>query len=305
MKSSDTFRALTFFAACALVIPAEAQDTDDLEQLRQHAVSLVNEARRQEGLAELKLGSILNEAAQGHATDMTERDYYAHVGPDGGTLQDRFRAAGGSRWALIGENIAKCSNCSIPPDIERLEAFHAGWMQSPNHRENILSEGFNSFGFGISGEGNEIYAVQTFAGPGSGDDAAALSRAEARAAALDAINVHRTEAGLDVLTVSKPLDLASERLLEMRIEGEDLPENIFQLIPEGSNGWTSLSILSASRGGSGGILAQEAVDAVVDSWADQGVDGAFGGETATHFGFAAAAQDDGRLTAVAMFGGQS
>lgn len=50
MKSSDTFRALTFFAVCALVIPAKAEEADDLEQLRKHAVALVNEARRVEGL---------------------------------------------------------------------------------------------------------------------------------------------------------------------------------------------------------------------------------------------------------------
>lgn len=38
-------------------------------------------------------------------------------------------------------------------------------MQSPEHGGNILSEGFDNFGFGIAGEGGEIYTVQTFSGP--------------------------------------------------------------------------------------------------------------------------------------------
>lgn len=46
----NTFRALTFFAVYALVIPAKAEKADDLEQLRQNALALVNEARRVEGL---------------------------------------------------------------------------------------------------------------------------------------------------------------------------------------------------------------------------------------------------------------
>ena len=179
----------------------------------------MNEARSEEGLSQLSLGSALNEAAQGHATDMVGREYYAHVGPDGGTPRDRFRAFGGSQWALSGENIAKCSNCALPPDIERLEAFHAGWMQSPDHRKNILSDGFDRFGFGISGEADAIYAVQTFAGPGEGGDAPALSLAEARSVALDAINARRESAELEGVEASDPLNIASDRLLEIRLAG--------------------------------------------------------------------------------------
>ncbi|PIL21192.1 hypothetical protein P775_05625 [Puniceibacterium antarcticum] len=143
----------TFIVAtlCAAASTAAAQETGDIETLRQRALELVNASRSEAGLSDLTLGPILNDAAQGHAADMIARDFYAHVGPDGGTPFDRFLAAGGSRWGLSGENIATCSGCTLPPDIERLEAFHEGWMQSPGHRDNILSEGFNRFGFGIAG----------------------------------------------------------------------------------------------------------------------------------------------------------
>lgn len=304
MPSPNAIRGLALAAVCAATNPAYAQDSGDLERLRQHALVLVNEARSEEGLSELSLGPTLNEAAQAHASDMLERDFYAHVGPDGDSPLARFRAAGGSRWALSGENIARCSGCSPPPDIERLEEFHDGWMKSPEHRENILSEGFDRFGFGISGEGDEIYAVQTFAGPGEAADTPALGLEEARTAALDEINVRREAAGLEPLDASEALDVAAEKLLDIRLAGEEPPETIFDLLPEGSPGWTSLSVLSASRGGSSSILSREAVAAFVDDWAEQGTDPAFGGARATHLGFAASARDDGRTTAVAIFGGR-
>ena len=304
MTGLTAFRSLALAALCAAVTPAAAQESGDFEALRQRALELVNASRSEAGLPELSLGPILNEAAQSHAVDMVERDYYAHVGPDGQTPADRFLAAGGSRWALSGENIAMCSGCTAPPDIERVEAFHEGWMQSPEHRENILTEGFDRFGFGIAGEAGEIYAVQTFAGAGEDGDAPALTPGEAHAAALEEIDAHRDSAGLDPLDPSEPLTTVAERVLEARLADEEPPEDIFGLLPEGETGWTSLSILSGSRGGSGAAISQEDVAAFVEDWASGNTGAPLGGERATHLGFAAEARDDGRATAVAVFGGR-
>jgi len=304
MKQINLSCGLAAIAVCATMLPTVAQETGDLERFRQHALALVNEARSAEGLSKLSLGPALNEAAQAHAADMVDRDYYAHVSPDGRTPSDRFRAAGGSRWGLSGENIAKCTNCAQPPDIARLEAFQTGWMQSPGHRKNILNDGFDRFGFGISSGGNEIYAVQTFAGPGGGSDGAALTDPQAGTIAGNAINSTRESAGFERVDASETLDKAADRLLEIRIGGGELPKNVFALLPEGSTGWTSLAILSASRGGSGAVLSKGTVEAVVESWAEERGDTAFGGRGVTHFGFAAAAQDDGRKTAVAILGTQ-
>ncbi|SFH39364.1 Uncharacterized conserved protein YkwD, contains CAP (CSP/antigen 5/PR1) domain [Palleronia marisminoris] len=304
MTGLTALRSLALAALCATALPAAAQDAGDLDALRQRALELVNTSRSEAGLPELSLGPILNEAAQSHAVDMVERDYYAHVGPDGQTPADRFLAAGGSQWALSGENIAMCSGCMPPPDIERIEAFHEGWMQSPEHRENILTGGFDRFGFGVAGEADEIYAVQTFAGPGEDDDAPALTAEEAHAAALAEMNAHRESAGLGPLDPSEPLSTVAERVLEARLADEEPPKDIFGLLPEGETGWTSLSILSASRGGSGVALSKEDVAAFVEGWASGNAGASLGGERATHLGFAAATRDDGRATAVAVFGGR-
>ncbi|MGR3496231.1 CAP domain-containing protein [Citreimonas sp.] len=295
---------LAVAALNAVATPALAQEPDDLAQLRDRALALVNASRDDAGLATLTLDPILNEAAQGHAADMIDRDFYAHVGPDGETPFDRFRDAGGSQWALSGENIARCAGCSPPPDVARVEAFHEGWMNSPEHRENILSEGFDRFGFGIEGEGDEIYAVQTFAGPGDADGGPVLDPMEAQSAALEAVNARRAEAGLEPLQASETLDTAARRLLKMRLAGEEPPQNILDLLPDDAGRWTSLAILTASRGGAGAALSAETVTGFVENWADRGAETGLGGARATHLGFAATAQDSGRTTAVALFGGR-
>lgn len=299
-----TIRKLVCAAICAAAIPAAAQETGDLDDLQQHAIDLVNESRIEAALSELSLRSVPNEAAQGHSIDMVERNYYAHVSPDGQTPRDRFLEADGNRWALSGENIAKCSGCEPPPDIDRVEAFHQGWMQSPEHRANILSEGFDTFGFGILSATDEIYAVQTFAGPGPDSDAPTSSVAERRSTVLEGMNDHREAAGLEALAPSDALDEVADQVLAARLSDEDLPDNLFCLLPEGSTGWTSLTISTGTRGASGTTLTTEDVTAFVEDWATGNAEEPFGGERATDLGFSAAALDSGRATAVAIFGGR-
>ena len=300
MTAPAAIRGPILALACAIVAPAAAQEADGLDALRGYALALTNAARAEAGLDALGPGPILDEAAQGHAEDMAGREYYDHVAPDGTTPADRFRAAGGSRWALSGENIARCSGCASPPDRARVEAFHDGWMQSPEHRDNVLGAGFDRMGFGIAGEGDRIYAVQTFAGPGDGGDRPALDVVGLRAAALRAVNGHRKDAELAPLEPDAALDAVAERVLDARLSGEDVPENLFGLLPEGAGGWTGLAVRSASRGGAGGALGGEDVAAFVDGWGE--TDAPLGAAGAGHLGFAAAARDDGRATAVAVFG---
>ena len=75
--------------ALATISPAIAAETGDLERLRSEALELVNEDRAEYGLEPLELTESLNEAAQNHAEDMIEREYYAHVSPEGEAVQDR------------------------------------------------------------------------------------------------------------------------------------------------------------------------------------------------------------------------
>ncbi|WP_168217327.1 CAP domain-containing protein [Paracoccus liaowanqingii] len=291
-----------------LASPALSQEADELAELREAALERTNASREEADLGGLTRSDVLSEAAQGHAEDMLERDYYDHVSPEGETPFDRFLAAGGNSWAVSGENIATCTGCAAPPDVDRVDAFHDGWMQSPGHRENILSEGFDSFGFGIAGAGSTVYAVQTFSGPGAdaAGAGAALGPEDIAETAVQQINDARTDASLAPLEHDVDLDEAAARVLEhLAQDAADLPGNIFDLLPQGSTGWTSLSVQSATLGGSGASVNEEDLSTIVSDWTQAATQGdVLGGPAASHIGFAAEAAGDGRLTAVALFGGK-
>lgn len=291
----------------ALAAPAKAQP-DDLQQLRARALELVNEARKAEGLNSLQLGQDLNAAAQFHARDMLRRSYYAHKSPEGKTVADRYQAQGGSRWRLTAENIARCKGCGRP-SIARVERLHEGWMNSPEHRENILREGLTRFGFGIAGGGDRpLYAVQTFAGPGTprgtarAEDDAEIGASEAAKAALAIVNEARRKKGVQPLQASGVLDKAAAALASGRDDMKLADDALFEALPEEARSqWRALSALMARCGGCGARRSRADVRNFAQQWLDGGgaslLDARF-----AHMGFALAANGEGRKTAIALLG---
>ena len=71
----------------------------------------------------------LNAAAQPHAEDMAERDYIAHISPDGGTPGERATVSE-YRWSRFLENVA----AGQPTPTEAVEV----WKASPGHRRAML-----------------------------------------------------------------------------------------------------------------------------------------------------------------------
>ena len=295
-------RRLAGLAAGGLLFaaPSAAQDRD----LAKTALSLVNEARAAEGLTALELEPALMNAAQAHADDMLARDYYSHQSPEGEGVRGRFLDAGGSQWNLVAENIASCVGCE-GAGAERVRGFQSGWMQSPGHRENILMPGLDGFGFGMAAEAGTVYAVQTFAGPGTSPGVSEGSAGPAelervRSDALEAVNAARRQAGKPPLEASGELAALAEAIAErVTMEGESLsmPRDPFALLPEGAGGWTGLAVSAAACTGCGASPAAG--------------DGAhFGGQLAapedargfTRFGFALTANGEGRKIAVGVFG---
>lgn len=303
MRIRDAMRAAGVAAALAAANgPAAAQDGADASALRAQALEAVNAARAEAGLDALAADDALDRAARAHAEDMLARGYHAHVDPDGGTPRERFLAAGGDRWAVSGENIATCSGCPVPPGPERVADFQAGWMQSPGHRDNVLSPGFDAFGYAIVGADGEVYAAQTFSGPGGspddGDDAP--TRTALRAAALEAANEARADAGAPSLTASRALDTLAVRALDAVRAEDALPGDPFTLLPEGAEGWTILELLASDVGGAGPAMTLEDASRIVaETVHDADRDG-----VASHLGFAARADGQGRKTGVVVLGGR-
>ncbi len=285
----------------------------DLPALREEALDLVNADRAEDGLGALDATAPLDEAAQAHAEDMLARNYYDHVSPEGGTVRDRYIEAGGGEWKLVAENIATCRGCP-PPDRERVRALHRDWMESPEHRENILARGLDGFGFGIAARGDVSYAVQTFAGPGvapeaeDGAGSEPIAAAGRTAAALEPINAARSEAGLPPLEPDAALDAVAEELVTAD-GGEDggmpsPPEDLFSLLPEGERGgWRSIAVLTAACGGCGTTPARGDIARFTGQWLDgEGRSAALLDPAADRFGFALSADGQGRKTAAAVVG---
>jgi len=125
-------------------------------------LQLTNAQRQSMGLTPLCLSSQLGQAAQFHAQDMADNNYFSHTGLDGSQVWDR---AGwfGYTYYRISENIALGYN--------NPSAVMDGWMNSPGHRANLLDSEVTEIGFGYaysySGDYGH-YWVQVFGNPANG-----------------------------------------------------------------------------------------------------------------------------------------
>jgi uncharacterized protein YkwD len=135
-----------------------------LPEARAFALTLANRDRAANGLPPLVEDPLLAEAAQRHAQDMLERNYFDHVSPEGTSPSDRFQQVGGSPSVGVGENIFMGRDSQAVGLTYRLvEEYQKGWMYSQGHRENLLRPEFTHFGYGIVVQGGRQYAVQEFA----------------------------------------------------------------------------------------------------------------------------------------------
>lgn len=110
----------------------------------QELLILINEKRLENGLEPLKLNSELTKAAQSKADHMFQNNYWAHFAPDK-TSPWKFILESGYDYIYAGENLAKGF-------VNSKDAVDA-WMNSPTHRDNILSSQYEDVGFAIV-EGN-------------------------------------------------------------------------------------------------------------------------------------------------------
>lgn len=126
--------------------PASAPDSSASGQI----LALVNRQRADNGCGALTLNGSLNNAAENFAEDMSEKNYFSHVSPDGTTFDQRIKAAGYPSPAA--ENIAKGS--TTPAQTMDM------WMNSAGHRANILNCSYKKLGVGLDTSG--WYWVQDF-----------------------------------------------------------------------------------------------------------------------------------------------
>lgn len=115
------------------------------------------------GLSPFSFNAQLTVAAQAKVADMISRQYFEHESPDGKGPGDLADAAG-YEYLAVAENLAL-------GDYENSAEIVEGWMDSPGHRENIVSTTFSDIGVAVGRgmfEGDWVwFAVQEFGRPAS------------------------------------------------------------------------------------------------------------------------------------------
>ena len=304
-------RSLVLWLTIFVLVVGPAGATVSVDDLRSHALALVNDARRDQDLPALKDDEALTQAAQRHAEDMARRDYFSHVSPTGETIRDRYVAAGGAA-GFVAENIAQCSNCQ--PDRTQIEELHRGWMNSPGHRANILAHGLEGFGFGLAVKDSDLYAVQTFAGPGTTPGAEAeeetgpLGVTGQLALAVDLVNRERKKAGAKPLQGSKELSQALDSQAGgLNLQKDGLPpiDSIVKALPAEQRGkFRRIAVLAAQCEGCGTNPSAADIRFFIGRWLNNPeYRGMLLDPSRTHLGIAVAANGAGRKTALGFVGG--
>jgi len=114
-------------------------------------IDSVNMERAKMALPPLRAHIDLETSAQRHAQDMKNRDYFSHENPDGLRSNDRIKATG---YGIINAQECRCSykvylGENLAKGQTTIEQVVREWMESPTHRDAILSKDYDEIGVGI------------------------------------------------------------------------------------------------------------------------------------------------------------
>ncbi len=144
-----------------LAIVIEPTHADDAimpaDEAERRLLALVNRDRQVAGLSAVLWDDRVTAVSRAHSEDMRRTKIVAHISTTTGSAADRVRAAG-IKTALVLENVARAYGVG--------EA-HAGLMNSPGHRANVLHSQATHVGIGVilgeevSGR-REMFITQVF-----------------------------------------------------------------------------------------------------------------------------------------------
>jgi uncharacterized protein YkwD len=125
------------------------------DETHQAIFDALNSFRVANGLEPLVYSQRLELAANAHVKDLYERNYFAHINPDGENPGKRAVEVGFCH-EYVGENIAAGQ--------KSVEAAEIAWENSPSHRENMLQPQYRYVGVGFYRDPNgRMYWAQEMA----------------------------------------------------------------------------------------------------------------------------------------------
>ena len=119
-----------------------------VEDLRAATLCLMNAERTARGLGRLQAEPLLGRVAASYARQMVRGQFFDHTSPGGSTMLARIKATSYLRdvrsWS-VGENLAWGTGALATP-----RAMVRAWMQSAEHRANLLDRHFADVGIGVT-----------------------------------------------------------------------------------------------------------------------------------------------------------
>lgn len=161
IRTSFAVLLAALLSAVALTAPAAARNegprasASGVSALEAAVLANVNQIRAQHGLGALKMSRRLSAAADQQSEAMGAKGFFSHSSADGTAFWKRIRKYYSDRnyryWS-VGENLLWSS-----PDVDASGALDM-WMQSPEHRANLLSKSWREIG---------LSAIHVNAAPGA------------------------------------------------------------------------------------------------------------------------------------------
>jgi uncharacterized protein YkwD len=123
------------------LVPAIALGADDPREITvANVIAQMNVHRAERGLPPLVEEARLTRSAEDRMRDMEDLGYWGHVAPDGRSPFHWLRV-NGYPHSYAAENLAA--------GFETVQVLLEGWMESPGHRDNIVSPLYNECGVAI------------------------------------------------------------------------------------------------------------------------------------------------------------
>lgn len=195
------------------------------ERLAQESILLVNQAREEAGLMPLTENPVLGEVAMAYSNRMAMEGFYGHEDPEGNQAEDRIAAAG-YLAQMTAENIA-----AGQPDAQMVVE---GWLDSPEHRANIMNPDFREIGAGYAYTSTPPYHhywTHLFA---TADASVGRNREEYPELALAQINQLREQAGVAPLTMDPTAVSIANTHLQSLVQAESYENQVEQTLSDAS-----------------------------------------------------------------------
>lgn len=131
-------------------------DLSEIKALEKQVLTIVNSERAKNGLKALSHNWQLSRVARYKSQDMIDKKYFSHTSPTYGSPFNMMKNFG-INYRTGGENIAYGQR--TPSEVMN------SWMNSPGHRQNILSSNYSQLGVGVArSSSGQLYWTQMFIG---------------------------------------------------------------------------------------------------------------------------------------------